>query len=175
MNRVDLPAFEQLMQELADCYDRKPYSGAALKHWADALSEYPWEKVRYRLKVWRDSRAKPPMVNELLGQLREAFSDELERKAKEDKAAFSREPTPVTPHGEACMAKVRALLAGGPRKPGAWWAYELRDQERAGRVLNYAQKEMAMKACGDDWYTDNPYRDRAHPRQPDRTPGEDDE
>ena len=171
MQRIDLGPFEAFMQELAEVYDRKPYGAAAIKHWFEALSDFHWERVRHRLTLWRDSKSKPPMVSELLALLRESLSDDLERKAREDKEAFKREPTPVTPHGEACMAKIRFMLAH-PRRPGRWWAYELRDMEHAGRVLNYTQRQMAMHACGRDWDTDRPF-DASTQRE--RIPGEDDE
>lgn len=173
VNRIELPDFETFMQEVAEVYGARPYPNAALKHWVDALQEFSWAKVRAHLVTWRNSKAKPPAIADILATLNRERSDDLEREASEAKTQFKREPTPVTAFGEASLAKIKAMLAS-PRKPGAWWAYELRDQMRAGRVLNHAQLEMA-KACGSDWDTDRPYRDRNNPRQPDRVPGEDDE
>lgn len=171
MQRYDLAAFEGFMQELAECYDRKPYGAAAIKHWFEALADFSWDKVRPRMVLWRDTKLKPPMIGDIVPLLRDTVSDEIERRAIADKASFARAPTPVTRIGSAAMGKIRQMLAN-PRKPGKWWAYELRDQQRAGRVLGYAQEQLAMRACGEDWNTDNPYMGQG---RVDRIPGSDDE
>jgi len=171
MQRYDLTAFETFMQELAECYDRKPYGGAAIKHWFEALTEFSWDKVRPRLVLWRDTKTKPPMIGDIIPLLRDAVSDDVERRAVADKAAFSRAPTPVTRIGTAAMGTIREMLRN-PLKPGKWWAYELRDKHRSGGSLKYVQLEMAKRACGPDWDTDTPY---AGAGQVERVPGEDDE
>lgn len=170
MQRIDLNAFEAFMQELAECYDRKPYGAAAIKHWFEALASFPWEKVRYRLTIWRDSKQKPPMIGDVVPLLRAAVSEEIERRAVED-AAIKRFPTPVTPAGNEALETIRQMLVN-PRKPSRWWAYELRDKARAGGVLSVAQMELARRACGADWNTDTPFAKRG---LPERVPGEDDE
>lgn len=176
MQRIDLPAFELFMQELAELYGVKPYTGPALKHWVSALSEFSWEKVKYRLILWRDSKPKTPMISDILPGLRDAVSDEIERQAISDKAQAARRiPTPVTPHGIACMAKIREIMSK-PKRPGTWRAYELRDKHRSGEVLGYAQQELAKKACGRDWDTDRPYPGETRLETPfERVVGEDDE
>lgn len=171
MNRVDLPAFETLMQEIAECYDHKPYGTGALKHWVEALSEFPYSKVRHRLILWRDSKPKIPTIADILPGLRNTASEELEKKAEEDKKIFAKAYTPVTPFGEECMAKIRTMLANH-RPPGRWWAYELRDRHRKGELLSITQLEMAQHACGLDWDSDRPYR---APNRIERIPGEDDQ
>ena len=171
MQRVDLSAFEALMQEMAEVYDRKPYTPAAIKHWFEALAEFHFDKVRYKLKLWRDSSAKQPTISDIVKPLRDAVSDEIERRAIEDKKAFARAPTPVTRIGSAAMAEIRGLMRS-KRKPGNWWAYELRDAQQAGKGLYYAQEQLARKACGEDWNSSVPYSaDAVRERQP----GEDDE
>jgi len=169
MQRLDLSAFEALMQEMAEVYDRKPFSAVAIKHWFDALSEFHWEKVRHRLMLWRDSSTKLPAIADILKPLRDSLSDDLERRAIEDKRAFSRAPTPVTPAGVAAMAEIRRLLAD-KRRPGRWWAYELRDAQRAGKPLYYHQEQLARKACGFNWETDCTFDPM---REHERVPGED--
>ncbi len=171
MQRIDLSAFEALMQEMAEVYDRKPYTAAAIKHWFEALTEFHFDKVRYRLKLWRDSSAKQPTISDIVKPLRDTVSDEIERRAIEDKKAFSHIPTPVTRIGSAAMGEIRRLLRD-KRKPGRWWAYELRDRQRSGTKLNYLQAAMAKRACGDDFETDRAYLGVG---QLERQPGEDDE
>lgn len=177
MQRIDLPAFESFLQELAECYSQRPYSAAAIKHWFEALSEFSWEKVRHRLVLWRDSKNKQPAISDIVSVLRDAASDDLERRAVEDKKSFSKPLMPATEYGSACMAEIMRTIRVR-RHPGRWWAYELRDMQRCGRILYYAQERAAMHACGDDWNNVEPYRGegKTEPKLlPERIPGEDDE
>ena len=171
MQRIDLPQFEALMQEVAEVYDHRPYGEGALKHWVQSLSEFPFEKVRHRLLLWRDSKPKLPTISDIVTSLRTALSDDLERRAARDKQVLSVFPTPVTRIGTAAVGAIRQML-NNPRPPGAWWAYELRDRHRAGKPLYWLQMEMAKLACGHDWDTSKPYDGQG---KADRVPGEDDE
>ena len=167
MKPYDLDAFERFMGELADCYGRQPYTTGALKHWAEALQDFEWRQVKAKLSVWRDSNPRPPQVGDILPSLKQVR--DFERIRGEQKAPEL--PTPVNAHGEACLAKLKAILAH-PAKPNKAWAYQLRDQHRTGKQLYTLQMEMAKKACGVDWETDRPFR--GDPVKV-RTPGEDDE
>lgn len=160
MHRMDLGPFEALMQEMAEVYDRKPYGAAAIKHWFEALSEFHWEKVRYKLMLWRDSKPKAPMISELVSSLRDTASDERERRAAADKAAFARASTPVTEYGRERMEFIRRTFANG-RRPTRQWAFDLMKRHDAGEKLYPLQYDMAAKAAG-------------RFAKVDRVPGEDD-
>ncbi len=67
-------------------------------------------------------------------------------------------PHGITPRAEACMVKIRAMLAN-PRPPGNWWAHEVIARFKAGYPTTIAALELAEAAIG---------------HQAQRIPGEDD-
>lgn len=170
MNRPDIPAFERLLAEVAACYNRKEYPEAAVKTWFRELEEFPFGLVSSYMRNWIRTKSKPPTIADIVTPLADRLSSQIEAQTQANNRATAL-PTPVTPHGIECMAKIREIMAN-PRAPGRWWAYEIRDKHRRGEHLNFAQMELAKHACGLDWDTDNPY---LGPGQRARVPGEDDE
>lgn len=168
MKPYDLDAFQQFMGDLADCYGRPAYTTGALKQWADALVEFEWRQVKAKLSVWRDSNPRAPQVADILPALKQIR--DFERLRDKQKKGPS-EPAPVTEYGQRSIEAARRKIAHS-RRPGNWWAYEVRDKHRSGAKVSLVQLEAAMAACGADWDTDKPYRDE---RVPDRVPGSDDE
>ena len=170
MNRTDTAAFGELMAEVAACYDRKEYPPAALKTWFRELEEFPFGQVQAYMRTWIRTKQKPPVISDILVPLAERLSSSIEARALADKRSEVL-PTQVTAVGREAMAKIRDLLSS-PRKPGRWWAYELRDRHRQGERLGQQQIELARRACGSDWDSDRPYQGAG---QVDRIPGSDDE
>jgi hypothetical protein len=114
MQAIDAPDFEALLQQVAECYDRKPPSEAAAKMWFTTLKDFLYPDVRSTLLHWIKTKSKAPTIAEIITQLRDRQSGGLERRAVEDKRAFqsgaARMENPPTEHGKACMALIREKL-----------------------------------------------------------------
>jgi hypothetical protein len=64
--KLDLPAFEKLLSETAECYDRKPPTPAAIKLWFELLEKNPWSQVEAGLRNWLRSKPKFPSPSEFM-------------------------------------------------------------------------------------------------------------
>lgn len=126
MQRVDLPAFEKLMGEMAEVYGNRPISAVALGHWVDALSEHPFHTVDGVLRNWIRTQRKPPVIADITGICSSLLSDRVEQRAAADKAAFGEKLVfkGVTPYGKSVIAGMRELLKK-PKVPSKDWARKI--------------------------------------------------
>ena len=126
MQRNDIDAFQKLMVEVQECYGHRPPSAGLLQHWVDALKDHPFHTVDSVLRNWIRTKAKPPMIVDIVSICTGIFSDKIENRAAADKAAFGKpfEWQGVTPYGAQCIREMRALLAK-PKKPSKEWARKI--------------------------------------------------
>jgi hypothetical protein len=74
------------LMDLADTFDRKPPSDAALRVWAETLGSLPVRPVLAALQGWSRSKTKFPAPAEIYAAANDADAEEREKRLAEDKA-----------------------------------------------------------------------------------------
>lgn len=153
MKAVELSVLAGRLNELAEYYDRKPPSAAALKIWLDALSECWLDDVLRVLSDWPKTRRAMPLADEVLQACRKVVSDRIEAEGERNRKtqASLRDFSTAMAAQDCPQARVaRQLLAEWARRQrnmdARAWAKRLRDREQDGLPLLQVQ-QVAWRAA----------------------------
>lgn len=183
MLSTDSAAFEREMLNVAEVFDRRQPSAAALKHWFEALRDFRMDQVQGALKTWVRNRQKFPTINEILQLLADRAGRDAELRAKAEREREGKEVERTT-RSEATDRMVqetlRSLRAMRDARPSRQWAKDIIAAHKAGTPLMY--RDLAtdeLKPINGELIT--PYQLAAAQfalqgrMATDRTPGSDDE
>lgn len=140
----DVGIFEKKMSDVAEVFDRKAPSAAALKHWFNALRDYRMDQVSSVLEMWVRNRQKMPTISEIATLLAERASRDAEARAKLER---EREITEVKKmmRSETTDRMVKATLAAlrsmQTKPPSKQWARDILRAHEAGEPLKYRDIE----------------------------------
>lgn len=190
MIKDDAPAFERLMNELAECFDKRHPAEGAMKHWFRSLERFSLPVVQKAVNAWIDSKTKFPAIAEISGHCHAQITIEIEQRKQQNNSAYGtwlrNGPTNIkTPAGLLAVSALKQFLVDAPRRlPSKQWAFDILAAHAAGRGLRYFSKldgeqdvgpqpvsavqiEYARAALGGRMPQQEPVRERQ--------PGEDDE
>ena len=71
--------------DLAEAFDRKPPSDAALRIWRETLESLPVRPVTLALQGWSRSKTKFPEPAEIYGDANEIETEDREKRLEEEK------------------------------------------------------------------------------------------
>jgi hypothetical protein len=147
VKKIDLPNFEKLLIELAECYDRKPPTAAAIGHWFDALLAFSWSQVERELRHWLTTKNKFPTIAEIFLSMNEKNIDEREAKwAAEKKQALTETTTfGKSPEGTKFFAQIKKTLSS-VQPDSNTWAYRILDRHADGHDVSYIALKSACEA-----------------------------
>jgi len=140
VTKSDHAQLATLLAELAECFDRRQLSAAAVKHWIDSLHEFPWSSVQSALLIWRDRKRIFPSISDIREPLADQAITDREVAAQASRERFERETERTlsgpTADGLRIMDSVkRALGAGKPDEKQ--WARDIVDAYVDRRPLVY--------------------------------------
>ena len=140
MLATDVGIFERKMADLAEVFDRKAPSAAALKHWFNALRDYRMDQVSSVLEMWVRNRQKMPTISEIATILAERAGRDAEARAKFEREREGKD-VEKTMRSESTdrmvKATIRALKAMQDRRPSKQWAHDIIEAHRTGQPLKY--------------------------------------
>lgn len=122
------------MEKFTRFFDEPEVTEDWVKTWGEYLHDLTGEQIKYGLSVVASQHPWPPTMGEF-------------------KTCCKSLPKPIlpfleapkhgkSPHAEACMEKIRHMLAN-PKKPGTWWAQEVLDKDARGEHVSVAALELA--------------------------------
>lgn len=150
MRPIDSKPLGEALTALADVFGVRPPSPAAVTVWADALREFPIEPVLALLRGWPKMHGKMPAPRDLWSVLNDERTEDLERKAADDKRRERNEVQRLFDPRvrDANMAKIRDIVAkardaGMPTGPQLAQAM-LEEAATGERRLGMAQRAFVM-------------------------------
>lgn len=113
------------LADLAEAYDRKPPSDAALRIWRETLESLQVRPVTLALQSWSRSKTKFPAPAEIYSAANDLDAEAREKRAEDEKATHAVELRRMgaTPRGRAALKMIRDLIArkvAEPQDPKAW-------------------------------------------------------
>lgn len=138
MRPIDAKPLGEALAALAEVFGARALSPKAVAVWADALRDFPIERVEALLRAWPRTHAKMPAPADAWKVLNDERTDDIERTAAEQKQQERREVARMFDPRvkDANMAKIRALIveARGKGMPtGPQLAHAILDEVAAGR------------------------------------------
>lgn len=146
MQSYDLAPFDELLTQVAECFDRKPFGDAARKMWFESLKEFIYQDVRATMLWWIKTKSKAPTIAEITGQLRDRTSASLEQRAARDKEHFKKPHLGPTDKGRSISATIKQLLTEGRHRDPKKWARDIVAMHEAGDPVTPLQLSMATNA-----------------------------
>ena len=168
MTKTDTPLLATQLNALAEVFDKRTQTPAAVQVWMDTLREFPTERVLGLLIAWPKSHGKFPTPNDAWKILNEQSIDNREQRAAEEKVRREYETGRMvsSEQGRKIIAGLMAGLSRARRSP-RYWAHKIIDRAAAGEDVIWIALAYAREALGLDPKTGLP--------KAERVPGEDDE
>lgn len=112
MQTNDIEKFIGLIGEVAECFDHRPITEVALKHWFDALSEFNFADIEYQLRLWIKSKPRFPMIADIFSILNEQAIDKRETAWNEKKIQEAAEikKLGITEQGKTTLEMIRKII-----------------------------------------------------------------
>ena len=153
MTRNDVAEFGTRILALAEVYDRKPPTEAAVRIWCEALRYFPAFEVFNALDAWGKTAAKFPVPADITRVLNERATTKRERDNVQEKVEFRQPPHVVTPHAERCLAQIMARLKTSSTHHPRQSAFDILEallcgENFKGRSLSEVQINAACEAVG---------------------------
>jgi hypothetical protein len=155
MRPIDIKPLGESLAALAEVFNVRPPSEKAVAVWADALRDFPIERIESLLRGWPKVHAKMPVPRDVWTVLNDERTEEIERQAAAEKVRERNEVVrlfdPRTKDGN--MAKIRTLI-NASRAKGPATAPELAramlDDVAEGRRprLGMAQRSFVVAILG---------------------------
>ncbi len=192
MTKDDSPAFERLIEDLFESYERRKPSGAGVLRWFRSLQGFAYPMVERAVDVWISTKNKMPAISELVGACTgQVAIDRAQRAQREDgtyRKWLKTAPTAATAAGREAIAKLQTFLRDHPKEaPSRAWAQRVLDAQKEGTGLFHVDAATGLQLpIGPQPVSDlqvNMAREAlygrrlptAEPRRRERVPGEDDE
>jgi diketogulonate reductase-like aldo/keto reductase len=145
VTKIDLPVLAKQLNALAEVFDKKPVTPAALEVWFDTLREFPCEQVMTLLISWPQSHHKFPVPAEVWKSMNEWAIDRRERKALIERQQPAFHPGVGGAKAEEFIAKMRATLNNPAFSPLEHWQ-RVYDKQPAGSIgRKYAEEVLKKK------------------------------
>jgi len=150
---IDAKPLGESLASLAEVFTVRPPSEKAVAVWADALRDFPIERIQSVLRGWTKTHAKMPVPRDVWTILNEERTDDIERRAAEEKAQEKREIQRMFDPRvrDKNMAKIRAMLApliGKGPPTGPELAQRMLDDAADGRRLSIVQRQFIAHNLG---------------------------
>lgn len=148
MQAQDIENLESLLTELAECYDRRPPTAAALKNWYEILRPFRWLQVETEMKNWLATKTKFPAISEIAQILNERSIDEREDRWNNEKA-LEKSQSAAFAKSEAGKKFLQELKDKVTRDKQAEkdWAIKILDRVANGEAVSYIALKMACEAA----------------------------
>jgi len=153
MRPIDAKPLGESLAALAEVFGARPPSPAAVAVWADALRDFPIERVQGLLRLWPKMHAKMPVPRDLWSILNEERTEEIEQRAAAEKAQERNEVQRLFDPRvrNANMARIRemiALMRGRGIPTGPELAQRMLDDAAEGKVLSLVQRGFIRHNLG---------------------------
>lgn len=141
------------LMDLAEAFDRKPPSDAALRVWCDVLTPLPVRPVLLALQSWTRSKTKFPAPAEIFSAANDIDADDREQRiaAEKGREQVDLRRMGATPQGRRALRLIRDLIAkkvDAPHDPRAW-ARKILDRYVDGdKTVADIALRMACEATG---------------------------
>lgn len=140
MQQADSATLKARLVELADVYGIRPPTAPAIVVWFSTLREFPIQDVAGYLIEWPKRHNKMPTPADCWRDLNERRTDEIEKKAAEEKAADKRaiERMKATPYGRSMLEHAKRIASNKPKSSEAPYRQAVRRmwaQEDTGKAL----------------------------------------
>ena len=120
------------LADLAEAYDRKPPSDAALRIWRETLEPLPLRPVTIALQAWARGKTKPPAPAEIYTAANDLAIDDREHRVESEKSLHASQFRQMgsTPRGREALRLIRDLVAAKVTKPDDSRAWSRRILDR---------------------------------------------
>lgn len=152
MHATDSQKFAALMTEIAECYDRKPPTPAAMKNWFDALMPFPWIRVESSIREWILTKSKFPTIAEIVQPLNERTIDECESRWNQQKQKERRDVEAFASN-EKVVEVISALKGIMKTTDPKAWARKILDAYANGGEVEYFALKLACEAIHMDFHS----------------------
>lgn len=137
MRTIDAKPLGESLTALAEVFGVRPPSPAAVAVWADALRDFPIERVQGLLRSWPKMHTKMPVPRDVWSILNDERTEDIERRNAAEKAQERNEVQRMFDPRvrNENMAKIRAMIAAGQARgmpTGPELAQQIVDQVQAG-------------------------------------------
>jgi len=137
MRPIDAKPLGESLTALAEVFGVRPPSAAAVTVWADALRDFPIERVQGLLRSWPKMHTKMPVPRDAWSVLNDDRTEAIEKQNAAEKAQERNEVQRMFDPRvrNANMASVREMIAAGQARgvpTGPELAQQIVDQVRAG-------------------------------------------
>jgi len=137
MRPIDSKPLGDALTALSEVFAARPPSPAAVTVWADALRDFPIERVQGLLRSWPKMHTKMPAPRDVWSILNEERTDDIEQRAAAEKVRERNEVQRLFDPRvrDANMAKISELIAAGQARgtpTGSELAQQICDQVASG-------------------------------------------
>jgi hypothetical protein len=154
MQRFDAELLAKNLNAIAEVFDRKHMTPAALQAWFDTLKEFPTERVMSVLIGWPKTHGKFPTPAEVWKSCNEMVIDDREAQALRDKAA---EPAWTrSPRGAEFLAKMKKMLRSQKPSPEEHWRRVMEKQKPGDIGYEYAKQALEKRKHREPGEDDEP-------------------
>lgn len=119
MIKADIPHLARELNALAEVYDRRQVSAAALEVWFSTLREFPYEEIASTIIAWPRMRSKMPTPNDVFELVNDRLLAKREQANRVEKARYIKEIEALNrsenPQVEAIISGIRSMLGMRPR------------------------------------------------------------
>jgi len=137
MRPIDAKPLGESLTALAEVFGVRPPSPAAVTVWADALRDFPIERVQGLLRSWPKMHAKMPVPRDVWSVLNDDRTEAIEQRNAAEKAQERNEVARMfDPRArDANMTKIREMIVAGRARgmpTGPELAQQIIDQVTSG-------------------------------------------
>jgi hypothetical protein len=137
MRPIDTKPLGESLAALAEVFGARPPSSAAVAVWADALRDFPIERVQGLLRSWPKMHTKMPVPRDVWSILNDERTEDIERRNAAEKQQERNEVQRMFDPRvrNENMAKIREMIAAGQARgmpTGPELAQQIVDQVLSG-------------------------------------------
>jgi hypothetical protein len=154
MRPIDAKPLGESLTALAEVFGVRPPSPAAVTVWADALRDFPIERVQGLLRSWPKMHTKMPVPRDIWSILNDDRTEAIEKQNAAEKAQERNEVQRMFDPRvrDANMAKIRDMIAAGRARgmpTGPELAQQIIDQVMSGeRPFGVYRREFVAHNLG---------------------------
>jgi hypothetical protein len=153
MRPIDAKPLGESLAALAEVFGARPPSPAAVAVWADALRDFPIERVQGLLRSWPKMHTKMPVPRDVWSILNDERTEDIERRNAAEKQQERNEVQRMFDPRvrNENMAKIREMIAvmrGRGMPTGPELAQRMLDDASQGKVLSFPQRAFIRHNLG---------------------------
>ena len=156
MRPIDAKPLSESLTALADVFNVRPPSEKAIAVWADALRDFPIERIESLLRGWPKVHAKMPVPRDVWVALNEERTEAIERQAATEKAQERQEVARMFDPRikNENMRRIREMILAGQARgmpTGPELAQRMLDDVAEGRRNRLSVVQRSFVAHNMEW------------------------